>query len=145
MARRVVAQAAAFPYRSSPFGGLEVLLVTRRSGGWGVPKGKVEAGDTPAQTARLETMEEAGVLGEVSGPALGRYAYTKRGREHEVLVFPLVVRRELARWFEEERRTRVWVPLPEAARLLPNPQLVGLLMTLRHRLLTTGEALPLAA
>ncbi len=133
---RTVQQAAALPYRETAFG-VEVLLVSRASGGWGVPKGGIKRGHDACQTARLEALEEAGVLGELIRPDLGRYRFRKRGAAHEVAVFALRVERVLGRWQEDRRRVRVWVPAPEAPALL-RPELGRLVTSLRHRLLTSA-------
>lgn len=139
-------QAAAIPYRRSPFGGFEVLLVSCSRGGWGLPKGGVKSKQTPAHAAASESLEEAGVLGEIE-PPLGEFVYRKQGRKNRVHVLPLRVTQVLARWEEERRRTRVWVPLVEAARLVRRPEFASLLVDLRHRLLTRfdqGEQQPQA-
>jgi drug/metabolite transporter (DMT)-like permease/ADP-ribose pyrophosphatase YjhB (NUDIX family) len=55
-------------------GGAEVLMIRDRFGRWSFPKGVVEAGETPAQAATREVLEECGVTGVVLGD-LGRTAY----------------------------------------------------------------------
>ncbi|MGE0708693.1 MAG: NUDIX hydrolase [Planctomycetota bacterium] len=127
--------AAAIPYRRGPHGGIEVLLITRRGGGWGLPKGGVKRGDTSARTAALEAFEEAGVLGAV-GELLGSFSCRKEGKRRDVEVFPLEVERVLDRWQEEGRRLRVWVPISEAPRLIRRRESHRLVIRLRHRLLT---------
>lgn len=141
-----VRQAAAIPYRRSALGHVEVLLVSLTGGGWGVPKGGVKKGHDAPQTAALETLEEAGVLGSLVDEPLGRYRFTKRGRAHEVTVYALEVERWLARWQEEDARIRVWVPVSEAPRLLRRKALIPFLTRLRHQLLTAEQpAIRLAA
>lgn len=135
-------QAAAVPYRLSPFGDYEVLLVSRTKGGWGLPKGGVKRLQTPAQTAALETLEEAGVLGEIE-PRLGWFRYRKQGRKNLVHVYPLRVERVLARWEEEGKRVRVWVSMTEAPRLLHRDELERFLIDLRHQLLARARQPPL--
>jgi predicted NUDIX family NTP pyrophosphohydrolase len=54
-------------YRSDPNGTLEVLLIHpsgnyNRRAPWGIPKGLVDPGENPEQTARRETLEETGVV-----------------------------------------------------------------------------------
>lgn len=127
-------QAAAIPYRKSPFGGYEVLLVSCSRGGWGLPKGGVKRGQSPEAAAAAETLEEAGILGPVE-ETLGSFRYRKRGRKNRVHVFPLRVERVLARWEEEGSRSRVWVSLVEAASLLRRPEVERFLIALRHQLL----------
>jgi len=54
-------------YRRGMGGTIEVLLVHpsgnyNRKAPWGIPKGLVDAGENPEQTARRETLEETGVV-----------------------------------------------------------------------------------
>ena len=56
-------------YRRGPGGTIEVLLVHasgnyNRKAPWGIPKGLVDAGEVPEQTARRETIEETGVVAD---------------------------------------------------------------------------------
>jgi predicted NUDIX family NTP pyrophosphohydrolase len=54
-------------YRRTAGGTIEVLLVHpsgnyNRKAPWGIPKGLLDAGENPEQTARRETLEETGVV-----------------------------------------------------------------------------------
>lgn len=62
-------------------GRLEILLVRDRFGRWSLPKGHVEAGETPEQAAVREVEEETGVRGRVVGRLPGTRYYFRRGRE----------------------------------------------------------------
>jgi len=53
--------------------GIEFLLVQTRGGRWIFPKGGVEPGLTPAQSAALEALEEAGVHGRMEAIPFVRY------------------------------------------------------------------------
>lgn len=53
--------------------GIEFLLVQTRGGRWIFPKGGVEPGLTPAQSAALEALEEAGVHGRMEALPFARY------------------------------------------------------------------------
>ncbi len=130
-----VPQAGAVCFREGPWGGVEVLLISSQSGAWGIPKGGIKRGHSAADTARLETLEEAGVLGPLIGPPLGSFSYRKRKRRHDVQVFALRVDRQLERWAEEGQRVRVWVNIAEAPTLLKRQAVASLLVQLRHRLL----------
>ena len=131
--------AAAIPYRLTPSGEVEVLLVTTRAGAWTVPKGGVKVGATAAETARLEALEEAGVDGTVEAP-LGAFSFRKAGRLHRARAFPLRVDRVRERWDEEDVRLRAWVPATEVARFVGRPSIARLALTLRWRLLGTLRA-----
>jgi len=107
-------QAAAIPYRI-PRGQLEVLMITGRTRqGWIVPKGHVEPGETPRQSARREASEEAGLEGRLGRRPIGRYEYVKKRGSCTVLVYLLRVERERRRWLEEDEREREWLALDQA-------------------------------
>jgi 8-oxo-dGTP pyrophosphatase MutT (NUDIX family) len=65
-------EVAAVCYRTRK-GGIEFLLVQTRGGRWIFPKGGVEPGLTPAQSAALEAFEEAGVHGRMEAASFARY------------------------------------------------------------------------
>jgi len=95
-------------------------------GTWALPKGQVDAGERPEETAVREVLEETGVAGRLVGK-LGdvRYVYTRRGgiRVFKVVSFYLL-RAGRGRLGEIEERMRVevaearWLPLEDAPRLL---------------------------
>ena len=58
---------------------IEFLLVQSRGGRWIFPKGSVEAGLSPAQSAALEAFEEAGVRGRIETISFARYIRHERG------------------------------------------------------------------
>ena len=100
---------------------MEVLLVTSRgSGRWVVPKGNIPSRLNPHQAAAREAEEEAGVRGAVCPTPLGSFRYRKlRGSGASLMadveVYPLAVTSELASWKEDGERTRRWFSLPDAA------------------------------
>ena len=111
-------QAAAIPFRR--FGeDLQVCLIRRKgSRRWGIPKGFVDPGDTPEQTALNETWEEAGLRGRLAGDPIGCYTYAKWSNTYTVAVYLLEVLEQEDRWEEENFRERRWVTFDEAASLL---------------------------
>ena len=115
------------------------MLITVRSGSWGLPKGGIKKNDSPLRTARIETLEEAGALGRIDRKSLGTFTYRKRGRKQSVEVFGLEVEHLLDRWAEEENRSRVWVSITEAPSLLGRGAWTPMLTRLRHALLTRSE------
>jgi phosphohistidine phosphatase len=107
-------QSAAIPFRLER-GEPRVLLITNRSGKrWIVPKGIIEDGQTPTQTALEEAYEEAGIHGSIVGTSLGSYEYRKWGGTCVVLVFLMQVEDELETWPESSFRDRKWVSIEEA-------------------------------
>jgi 8-oxo-dGTP pyrophosphatase MutT (NUDIX family) len=121
-------QVAALPWRKSDQG-VEVLLITSRdTGRWVLPKGWPEGSEALCDAAAREANEEAGLSGAVSPREAGRYYYRKSlssGEEVpcEVLVYPLEVDTVAEKWKEKRQRTRKWVSPKEAARMVKEPDL----------------------
>ncbi|ESQ88328.1 hypothetical protein ABAC460_16850 [Asticcacaulis sp. AC460] len=109
-------QVGALPYRADSDGGVELLLVTSRgTGRWIIPKGWPMEGLSDAQAAAREAYEEAGLIGEIDETPVGSFTYDKvrKGVEAPSLVkvdvYLLRVERQLAYWPEAGQRTFVWV------------------------------------
>ncbi|TWT65167.1 NUDIX domain protein [Posidoniimonas polymericola] len=111
-------QAGALPYRWDGERVEIVLITSRSSGNWIFPKGVIDPGETPESTAVKETVEEAGVIGELTGDALGAYEQKKWGGVAKVKVFPLLVTELLDDWDECEIRERQLLPIKEAKELI---------------------------
>ena len=115
---------------------VRVLLVTsRETRRWVLPKGWMEKRLSPHALAAKEAFEEAGVVGEVGRRTIGCYQYLKRGPRDRltpcsVRVFPLRVERLLDTWPERRQRRRQWFGLAEAAMAVDEGGLVSLLLGL---------------
>ena len=103
----------------------ELLLVTSRdTGRWIVPKGWIEDGEDGAEAAIRETWEEAGLIGEaLPGGPVGHYRYIKlrpkRGDticDVDVYLLKLVEQRD--HWPERDERRRKWFPIATAIGLI---------------------------
>lgn len=129
-------QYAALPYRLCDEERLQVMLITSRgTGRWVVPKGWPMVGLKPWRAAAREAYEEAGIIGAIEKRAAGRYDYQKRFDDGtvttcEVEVFPLRVEEELPRWPEQDQRTRRWFSPEEASILVDEEGLQSLLAEL---------------
>lgn len=121
-------QVAALPWRKAGHG-IEIMLITSRdTGRWVLPKGWPEAREPLCEAAAREAGEEAGLRGAISHLEAGRYFYAKvlaSGEEVpcEVLVFPLKVDRVADRWKEKRARIRKWVNCAEAVQMVNEPDL----------------------
>jgi 8-oxo-dGTP pyrophosphatase MutT (NUDIX family) len=94
--QKLFRQSGVIPYRRRRDGQLEVLLITsRRSAQWIVPKGLVEPDMTEQDSAAKEAREEAGVVGRVGTRVVGAFEYEKWGGVCHVSVFDLHVTSEL--------------------------------------------------
>ncbi|WP_422024476.1 NUDIX domain-containing protein [Roseibium sp.] len=112
-------QSAVIPFRRTPEG--KDVLITGSSSGrhWVVPKGIVDPGLSPAESARVEAREEAGVEGNVGAGPLGTFTYEKWGAVCEVEVYAMEVTHILpVEHWEESHRQRTWVPAETAAAML---------------------------
>jgi 8-oxo-dGTP pyrophosphatase MutT (NUDIX family) len=132
---RILRQAGTIPFRRGP-DGVEVLLITSRdTGRWVIPKGNVEPGQTAAAAAVRETYEEAGILGQVTSIPLGIYTYGKRQRSGAALaatveVYALEIATQLKKWPERKQRRLQWMDVTAAAGLVQEQGLSVLLLRL---------------
>jgi 8-oxo-dGTP pyrophosphatase MutT (NUDIX family) len=130
-------QYAALPWRKRDDGATEMLLITsRETRRWVIPKGWPIKGMKSAKSAAQEAFEEAGVRGKVAKTPIGAYAYDKRLRngrlQHvRVAVFALQVETEAETYPELGQREKRWVSLLEAAKLVDEPELMVLLATFK--------------
>jgi 8-oxo-dGTP pyrophosphatase MutT (NUDIX family) len=123
---------AALPFRRS-HGRWEVLLVTtRRSGRWIVPKGRAIEGCTAARTAKIEAFEEAGVSGAIARKSIGAFEMKSRfagpkTKPSRIEVFPLAVRRQHENWVDMGERSRRWMTIGQAIKTV-HPEGLGELL-----------------
>jgi uncharacterized protein len=125
-------QIAALPYRTANAAVSVVLVTSRETRRWVLPKGNMVEGLSPHASAAHEALEEAGVRGAACPTPIGRYRYRKRRRNGaslmvDVEVFPIAVTDELAEWEEDDERERRWFTLREAAEAVHEPDLQQLI------------------
>jgi 8-oxo-dGTP pyrophosphatase MutT (NUDIX family) len=125
-------QYGALPWRMEG-GALCVLLITTRTTRrWIIPKGWPMEDRPPHEAAAQEAWEEAGVRGQVGAATVGAFHYDKirksgQAKHVRVDVFPLAVTEELADWPEAHERQRRWFSPQEAADAVREPQLADLI------------------
>jgi 8-oxo-dGTP pyrophosphatase MutT (NUDIX family) len=119
---------------------LEILVVTtRQSRRWIVPKGWPIKRLTPSKSAAREAFEEAGVRGKISPRAIGVFTYRKTTGQtaddpnYEVKIFPLLVKRQSATWPESEQRVAQWVDPEKAIALIREPELKSIVAKFAKR------------
>ncbi|KRA69782.1 NUDIX hydrolase [Caulobacter sp. Root656] len=126
-------QVAALPWRVDPAGGLQVLLVSsRETRRWVIPKGWPMKGKLDHQAAAQEAYEEAGLDGRIVDTPIGDYPYLKRlksgaARPVTVDVYPMEITGEHATWPEKGQRTLRWMSPVEAALAVQEPELRDLI------------------
>lgn len=132
-------QYAALCYRRAADGEIEVLLVTSRdTGRWIIPKGWPMKGKKPHRAAAIEAWEEAGVTGKVRKKAFGYFTYLKGMKDGSVpvsaAVFLLRVDKLDDAFQEKGQRQREWMCCAEAARRVREPELKSMLLGLPRQL-----------
>ncbi|WP_420145676.1 DUF47 family protein [Sphingobium sp.] len=131
-------QIAALPYTTDANGVMQILLITsRETRRWVIPKGNRIKGMAGHRAAELEAYEEAGIHGIACPAPLGRYRYDKRkrngsSREATVEVFPLAVTGHLTQWPEQGQRELRWFPVAEAANAVDEPDLQSIIAAFRE-------------
>jgi 8-oxo-dGTP pyrophosphatase MutT (NUDIX family) len=127
------AQYAALPYRIGAGDDLEILLVTsRETGRWVIPKGWPMKGRTRREAAAIEAIEEAGVEGRMIRKAVGAYDYLKVLRSGDsqrcrVTVYAVEVTIQHETWREQDQRSSQWFVWDVAAAAVNEPGLARLI------------------
>ena len=126
-------QYGAIPIRVGRNGKAKVLLLTSRgTRRWVIPKGWPIRSLSPAATAVREAYEEAGIKGRILLPRpIGRYRYRKSDNgaigKITVQVYLMRVKRQLQQWPEQSQRKTRWFRPEHAATLVAEPELATLL------------------
>lgn len=123
------------PVRRLADGSMEIMLVTSRTTRrWIVPKGWPIRGVKDYEAAAREAMEEAGVVGIICAAPAGRYEYWKRLADHFVLckvkLYLLFVHQQLPSWAEIGQRHCQWFKPEDAADLVDEPGLSSLIRSI---------------
>jgi 8-oxo-dGTP pyrophosphatase MutT (NUDIX family) len=125
-------QVAALPWRRTD-AGLEVMLITsRETRRWVIPKGWRKKNEPATIAVAREALEETGAGGRVEESPIGQYRYRKLlksglPRLVRVSVYALEVVHEHADWPERSIREKLWIAQGEAADLVEEPQLQALI------------------
>lgn len=133
--------------RQGPHDESEVLLISSRSTGlWGIPKGHMEPGETVRQVAEREAYEEAGVRGIALEPAIGQFSYRKvprleqRLKSYLVAVHLVFVQGLMIDYPESGARRVEWMPMRVAAGEVANSELGRIIGRLAQHPLYNGDA-----
>jgi 8-oxo-dGTP pyrophosphatase MutT (NUDIX family) len=137
----ILSQYAAICYRHTgrADGSVEVLLITSRdSGRWVIPKGWPMRKKNPHEVAGQEAWEEAGVRGRIRKKPWGYYTYVKKLDGGELVPAMVQVHlidvREIDDEFPERHQRRLeWFAPAVAASSVGEPELRGLITKLEQR------------
>ncbi|RMF40731.1 MAG: NUDIX domain-containing protein [Alphaproteobacteria bacterium] len=136
MKEEPVAQIAALPIRWDDKRRIRILMVTSRdTGRWVMPKGWMMDGKKPWAAAEIEALEEAGAVGRISRQPIGSYHYDKLMPDGtavrcRVRLFPMIVEKLKRNWKERDERKRRWFSPKSAARAVQEKELAELLRRL---------------
>lgn len=117
----------------------EILVITsRNTGRWIIPKGWPMKGKKPWQVAAIEALEEAGVRGVVGRKPVGHYTYLKSLDDGDIVtcvvqLYQLEVTSIEPSFKEKGQRRVVWVSTDEAARRVNEVELKDLLVNFRPK------------
>jgi 8-oxo-dGTP pyrophosphatase MutT (NUDIX family) len=133
-AQAALTQVGALPIRVKD-GHVEALLLTsRESRRWVIPKGWPMKGKKNWAAAAQEAKEEAGVIGRTEKKPVGHFLYFKRRSAHfdlvRVEVYVLHYEKRLDVYREKGQRDVRWFALEEAAEMVEEPGLTALLRDL---------------
>jgi 8-oxo-dGTP pyrophosphatase MutT (NUDIX family) len=111
-----------------------MLVTSRETGRWIIPKGWPKKRKAPYASAAREALEEAGVIGQVGRDPIGSYSYKKRLKSGavvacEVQVFPLEVKNQQKTRPEKGERELRWFSPTNAARAVQEPVLREIIRT----------------
>src|ERR1700680_1709129 len=132
-------QFAALPFRIGTGGRPEIMLLTsRETGRWVIPKGWPIQGLKPREVAAREAYEEAGLVGSITSKRpVGIYHYEKQlpegGLLCEVRVFLFRVDQQLDDWPEKGQRQTRWLDPAEAAALVNEGGLAEIVRFASHQ------------
>jgi 8-oxo-dGTP pyrophosphatase MutT (NUDIX family) len=138
-------QYAALPYRFSGRSREVMLVTSRETRRWIIPKGWPQKGKAPHHSAAREAYEEAGVVGATARRPLGSFEYEKRVKHGrvvicEVYVFPLKVKRQNKKWPERREREVKWVSASRAANWIKEPMLRTIIRRLARNIRLTRNS-----
>ena len=125
-------QYAALPYRLEGRQVQVLLITSRRTKRWVIPKGWPMSGLKPQDVAATEAVEEAGLVGEIADQPIGSYRYLKRLKGErtmavQVIVFPFLVDQHVQAFKEQGQRSFRWFRYQEAASHVAEPSLKRLI------------------
>ena len=129
-------QYGALPWRYAG-GSREVLLISSRdTGRWVIPKGWPIKGLTPGQSAAREAYEEAGLGGQISKRPIGVFDYPKKLSSGKVTscrveVFSMEQMVQHPSWPEQGQRTLKWFAVEDAAEAVQEPELRNIIRKLK--------------
>lgn len=132
-------QIAALPLQWDRKKQVRVLMVTSRdTGRWVLPKGWLMEATTPWAAAEIEALEEAGAIGYIASETIGFYHYDKildngGSLRCRVEVYPMLIEKLKRNWKERRERRRRWFTPKGAAKRVNEEELSDMLRMLSYK------------
>lgn len=99
-----------------------VLITSRGSGQWIIPKGQPEKDKSDKEVAVMEAWEEAGVKGEINGEAM--HLHLGSGKNKIAMrLYPMVVKEIADEWPEKQERERSVLYIEDAEKIIKEDML----------------------
>lgn len=129
-------QVAALPFILTNKSCKILLITSRETNRWVIPKGWPSPSRPPHRQAAREAYEEAGLVGTSGKRAVGSFRYQKILEDGSsvpcvVTVYPFLVVKQARKWPEKGQRKSRWVKPGEAAGMVDEKDLTKLLRTFR--------------
>ena len=140
LSEKTRSQVAALCFKPSIKNKIEILLITsRKSKKWLIPKGWPIGGLKAHKAAEQEALEEAGAIGDILDLCVGKYSYIKKTNKKlitcDVSVYPLNVTELMKDYKERRERARAWVSREEAIDNVFEPGLKRILKSFDPKIL----------
>ena len=134
-----IKQVGALPVERTADGHWRVILITTRdSGRWSIPKGNPIKDLSPAEAAAQEAFEEGGLSGEIVDKPMGSYVFWKRRSGHwelaRVEVFLMDVHKQASDYKEKGLRKIERFSFEDAEEAIMEPGLKSLIVATKDKL-----------
>lgn len=138
--RRSTEQAGAVCWRVSS-SRIEILLITSKdTGRWIIPKGNIRRREPSFRAAQREALEESGVSGKIRKTTVGYYRYAKNEETSlTVAVHLLKCSEETDAFAEQGQRSKIWVSPAAAAVMVDEPELRQILANIDQRTVLASQ------
>ena len=131
-------QYGVLPFVEGPAGKLVLLVSSRGTGRWVIPKGWPKSHLSGRELAAREGFEEAGIGGKVAAEPIGTFDYTMRlhflaWARCRVEVYLMEVTHQFAQWPEQGTRRQTWIGPEQAADMVKERGLAQILLGLGRK------------
>jgi len=107
---------------------IKIIIITNRNKKkWILPKGFIDKGLTPSESAQKEALEEAGITGTISENAVGCYEYSRNTQNYKVYLYPMKIESIQNDWPEFLERERAIIDIEQIKDYIRDEGIRGLI------------------